>query len=85
MLYRYMAEHEREFLENFQVVWSIQGENEKQARELLESVADYSEFKICKKKSIAGLWTLCRSKYIITTHNYITGIKSHGDQKHYNL
>ena len=85
MLYRYMAEHQREFLKSVQVVWSIQGDDEKLARKLLESVSDYSDFKICKKKSIAGLWTLCRSKYIISTHNYITGIKSHGEQKHYNL
>ena len=85
MLYRYMTEFEPEFLEKFQIVWSINGNDESGARKILEEVSDYRAFEICRKKSVSGLWKFCRSKYIISTHNYITDVKSHGVQKHYNL
>lgn len=85
MLYCYMVNQQREFLDKYQVVWSINGSDKSTVRKMLEKASDYRDYKICKKKSLLGLWTYCRSKYIITTHNYITGVKSHGEQKHFNL
>lgn len=85
MLYRYIAKHEPELLKTHQVIWCINGDDLSSAEKLLNSAADFRGYKLFKKKSISGLWMYCRSKYIISTHNYITGVKTCGKQKHFNL
>ena len=85
MLYRYMTEHQKEFISQYEIVWSINGNDISMAENILKKASDYKEYKVCRKKSVAGLWTYCQSKYIISTHNYITGLKTCGKQKHFNL
>lgn len=85
MLYRYIVKNEPELLKTHQIIWCINGNDLQTAEKLLNTASDFRNYKIFKKKSISGLWMYCRSKYIITTHNYITGVKTCGTQKHFNL
>ena len=54
MLYRYMTENKREFLQDYRIIWSINGDDVHTTKKLLEKVSDYREFEICKKKSLSG-------------------------------
>ena len=84
-LYRYIVNNEPEILKDYQIIWCINGNNLQSAEKLLNHGTDFRKYRVFKKKSMAGLWMYCRAKYIITTHNYITGVRTYGVQKHFNL
>lgn len=84
-LYSYIVNERPEIVKNFELVWCINAKDVQNARKVLENAAKSHCCKIYSKKSLRGLWIYCRSKYIITTHNYITGVKTCNDQKHFNL
>ena len=85
MLYRYIVSSHPELLEQYEVIWTIQGNDTQQARQLLLQASDFEKVKVYRKKSLSGLLKYCGSKYIITTHNYITGVRTCKEQKHFNL
>jgi len=85
MLYRYIVMHHQELLQKYKIIWTINQKDKLEARKTLDKFSDFRQYKIYKKKSISGIFQYCSSKYIITTHNYITGISTCGKQKHFNL
>ena len=73
------------FAQKYKLVWIINDNSFDSANKALKSVNPTQRVIICKKKSVKGLWLYCRSKYVLTSHNYITGVGTYGVQKNYNL
>lgn len=82
-VYEYIMKHRPDIVEKYKLVWAVNGSDTTAADALLKNISP--DHTVMKKKSVNGLLTYCRAKYIITTHNYITGLYTHGSQKHYNL
>lgn len=84
-VYECFVNRHQEWAKRYKIVWMINDNQLETAGKILKDITPAQNCIICKKKSAKGLWLYCRSRYIITTHNYITGVYTSGKQKHYNL
>lgn len=84
-VYDELVNRHSDLAEKYNLVWIINNNEFDAADKLLKNINHNQKYIICKKKSIKGIWLYCRSKYILTTHNYITGVNTYGEQKNYNL
>lgn len=83
-LYKYIVENHPEFTEKYRVIWMVNGDTD-YAKKRIEELPNSQNVVVCKKRSVKGLYLYCKSLYIITTHNYYTGLYTKGKQKNYNL
>lgn len=84
-VYECIVDNHPEIAEKYRLVWVINDREIASANKLLQEINCKANYLVCSKKTIKGLWLYCRSKYIFSTHNYITGVNTYGNQKNINL
>lgn len=78
-LYKYILENRKDITDKYQLIWG-QDKNDVIPKYL-------EEYKVITvdKKSMSGIITFLRAKYIISTHGYFPGVKSGNGQLQINL
>lgn len=79
-LYEYIINNRKDILERYKIAWALKGNLKIKPSKL---VSDYS-FSV-EKKSIKGLWTFLRAKYVISTHGYFGNVRAKNGQVQINL
>lgn len=82
-LFRYICEERIDILRKYKIIWTTKFDTQRAKKVLAEISND--TIKVYKKNSIFGIFNLLRAEYIITSHNYITGIYGGRNQKQINL
>ena len=83
-LYSYILNNRRDIVNNYKLVWSTSEDANLYAQKLDRLFPNNSN-KVIRKKSIVGLLTYFRAKYVVTTHGYFGGSGSVKNQKHIEL
>lgn len=78
-LYCYIVENRHDLIENNCIIWAVDGKT------ALNNVKIHPKTTIVEKKSIKGIWTFLRAKYVVSTHGYFRHIKSGNGQLQVNL
>lgn len=82
-LYKYIKEERKDIVDSYEIIWTANN-NIGITKNKIRTFTGCSS-KVIKKKSFWGLIKFLRAKYIITSHNYISGIYTNLDQIHINL
>ncbi len=77
-LYEYIISERRDLVKKYKLIWGQDKEGDR-----VKFGENSSLFVV--KKSIKGYWTFFRSRYVISTHGYFTGLKSGQNQMQVNL
>ncbi|MGN0132045.1 MAG: CDP-glycerol glycerophosphotransferase family protein [Lachnospiraceae bacterium] len=91
-LFCYIERERPDILKKYQIVWAVRREEIACAKKKIACVQNdlvertyKGKIRVCVKKSLKGIWEYCRAGYLITTHNYFTGVDTTDDQKNINL
>lgn len=68
-IYEYLLKNRRDICRRYELLWGIDDEQLMQKKE-------FSNIAYVKKKSLKGYWEFLRSKYVISTHGYFSGVYS---------
>ncbi len=71
--------------EKTRIIWAVNDPDDEAVQRKLERISPGQKCCLVKKVSLSGIMAWCRSKYILSTHNYITGLKTFGKQVYINL
>lgn len=91
-LFCYIERERPDILRQYRIVWTvgrrgIAGAKKKIAyfQKRLPEDRYKGKIRVCSKKSPWGIWCYCRAGYLITTHNYFTGVGTADKQQNINL
>lgn len=83
-LYSYIMQERPDIVQKYDIAWSVAKDTKRKQQEKIKQQKKPGTG-LYVKKSVSGIWTYCRARYVITTHNYFTGVKTAGRQIHINL
>ena len=84
-LYEYILKDRKDIQGKYSLVWIVSTGNVEKTKELLFHRTGVAEHKVIEKKSVKGVLYFFLSKYIVSTHGFLSKIKTSKKQTHINL